>query len=88
MAKPEKTEPEKTEPEKTAPEKAEAGNTEAGQTDRIPWKSGQLWSRLKQQSAHGLQTGALQPIATNSKEIEDGGVRFLVRILANISRKE
>jgi len=55
---------------------------------RTPWKDGKLWPRLKAQSSHGLATGDLQPIDTESTQIESGGISFLVRILANISRKE
>ena len=55
---------------------------------RIPWKANRLWSRLKEQQQHGLLTGSLQPIETNADYIESGGVRFVVRILANLSRKE
>ena len=57
-------------------------------SDRIAWESGQLWARLQAQSEHGLQTGDLQPIETESVRIESGGLSFLVRILANLSRKE
>lgn len=67
------------------------GNTQYAaiiMTSRIAWETGSLWPRLKAQTRHGLSTGALQSIATNAEYIEDGGVRFLVRILANLSRKE
>ncbi|MFK8186562.1 MAG: DUF4922 domain-containing protein [Phormidesmis sp.] len=56
--------------------------------DRIPWETAKLWPRLKAQSVHGLSTGDLQPIETESTQIESGGISFLVRILANLSRKE
>lgn len=60
----------------------------AKKTNRIPWEDGKLWSRIKTQSAHGLKTGDLQPIETESTQIESGGLFFLVRILANLSQKE
>ena len=55
---------------------------------RIPWENSQLWTRIKAQSAHGLQTGDLQPIETEVTQVESGGLSFVVRILTNISRKE
>ena len=55
---------------------------------RIPWETGKLWPRLKAQSEHGLATGDLQPIETESTRIDSGELSFLVRVLANLSRKE
>ena len=60
----------------------------AAVTTRIPWEANRLCSRLKAQHQHGLVTGALQSIETNADYIESGGIRFVVRILANLSRKE
>ncbi|NET50188.1 MAG: phosphorylase, partial [Merismopedia sp. SIO2A8] len=47
-----------------------------------------LLEQAYQQSAHALRCGALQSIATDYKFVEQGGVRFLVRILTNLVRKE
>ncbi|EDX84446.1 hypothetical protein S7335_2143 [Synechococcus sp. PCC 7335] len=55
---------------------------------RSTWAPGSLWQKLKAQTQHGLATGALQSIETEAERIEDGGVRFLVRVLTNLSRKE
>ncbi|MGB3309622.1 MAG: phosphorylase [Nodosilinea sp.] len=49
---------------------------------------GDLWSKIQQQTRHALDRGALQPIDTRYEFVEQGGVRFLVRILANLTRKE
>lgn len=57
-------------------------------SDRIPWQAGSLWPRLKAQREHGLRTGALQPAETVVEYVDAGGVRFVVRVLANLSRKE
>ncbi|MEM6450528.1 MAG: DUF4922 domain-containing protein [Cyanobacteria bacterium P01_D01_bin.105] len=57
-------------------------------SDRIPWETGKLWPRVKAQSAYGLSTGDLQPIETESTTVASGGITFLVRILANLTRKE
>ena len=56
--------------------------------DRVSWEAGSLWQKLRAQTQHGLNTGALQSIETEAEYIEDGGIRFLVRVLANLSRKE
>jgi sulfate adenylyltransferase (ADP) / ATP adenylyltransferase len=50
--------------------------------------SGTLWPKVKAQHERALELGALKPFATTHDWIEDRGVRFLVRILANIKRKE
>ena len=52
------------------------------------WEAGSLWQKLKAQTRHGLSTGALQSIETDAEYMEEGGIRFLVRVLANLSRKE
>ncbi|MBE9156882.1 phosphorylase [Nodosilinea sp. LEGE 06152] len=49
---------------------------------------GDLWSKIQQQTHHALDRGALQPIDTRHEFVEQGGMHFLVRILANLTRKE
>lgn len=49
---------------------------------------GALWSKIQQQTRHAQRCGALQPIDTRYEFLEQGGMRFLVRILANLARKE
>ena len=49
---------------------------------------GTLPSRLDQVSRRALQSGALEPIATRSSFLDDGGVRFVVRILERIEKKK
>lgn len=51
-------------------------------------KPGALWDLATARTQQALACGALQPIPTESEWIEQGGVRFLVRILVNIARKE
>lgn len=60
-------------------------NAPSNVDDILP--SAQLWTRLQAQADYALQCGALQPIATNAEFIEDCGVRFIVRVLANLARK-
>ena len=63
-----------------------------GNTSPIVPDSGQsspsLWSLTQQQTLHALQCGALQSIETDYAFVEQNGVRFLVRILTNLVRKE
>jgi sulfate adenylyltransferase (ADP) / ATP adenylyltransferase len=47
-----------------------------------------LWSQIRLQTQRALECGALQPIPTTYVWVEQSGVRFLVRVLANIQRKE
>ena len=54
---------------------------------RRAWEVGSLWQKLRTQTQHGLNTGALQSIETEIEYVEDGGIRFLVRVLANLSQK-
>jgi sulfate adenylyltransferase (ADP) / ATP adenylyltransferase len=54
-----------------------------------PWlPSGTLWTKVKKQHELALALGALQPFATTYDWLEDQDVRFLVRILANLKRKD
>ncbi len=53
-----------------------------------PVTPGSLWSKIQQQTGHALACGALQPIETHYEFVEQGGMRFLVRLLANLARKE
>jgi ATP adenylyltransferase len=48
---------------------------------------GTLWPRVITQTQSALENGALQPIATEIHSLEEQGVNFLVRILANLERK-
>jgi len=48
---------------------------------------GAFWRAVAETSASALASGALQPISTTSTVIEDGGVRFLTRVAANLERK-
>ena len=47
-----------------------------------------LWRRLVEQTDYAIKCGALQSIPTNYEFVEQGGIRFLVRILANLVRKD
>jgi ATP adenylyltransferase len=49
---------------------------------------GTLWAKVIERTEQALQCGALQPIPTKYEFVEQGGVRFLVRILSNLVRKD
>lgn len=51
-------------------------------------KPGTLWDRLKQQTQHAIATGALHSIPTECDFVEQSGIRFLVRTVANLTRKD
>jgi ATP adenylyltransferase len=52
------------------------------------WQPGTLWPAILRQTAHALHCGALRPIETVNESIEDSGVRFLVRRVSSLARKD
>lgn len=54
----------------------------------VALEPGTLRQRLLETTARALEGGALHSIATESVRFEAGGVNWLVRILANLRRKE
>ncbi|MCB8764302.1 ATP adenylyltransferase family protein [Planktothrix agardhii] len=50
--------------------------------------SGTLWQRIITQTESALNCDALQSIPTEYDFIEEGNIRFLVRILSNLARKQ
>ena len=57
-------------------------------SDTYSLAPGVLWSKIQHQTRHALACGALQPIQTEYEFLEQGGMRFLVRVLANLVLKE
>jgi ATP adenylyltransferase len=49
---------------------------------------GTLWTQIVQQTEYARKCGALQSIETDYEFIQQDGIDFLVRILANLTRKE
>jgi sulfate adenylyltransferase (ADP) / ATP adenylyltransferase len=49
---------------------------------------GTLWEALQTATRNSLRSGALQPIVTDLTAIEQDGIRFQVRILGNVARKD
>jgi ATP adenylyltransferase len=52
------------------------------------FEPGTLWDKICAVTDRGLQRGALQPIPTVSRFVQDGRVRFLVRVVHNLARKD
>ncbi|HEY9737312.1 MAG TPA: phosphorylase [Trichocoleus sp.] len=52
------------------------------------FQPGTLLASVQERTAHALACGALQPIETNFTFLEQGNMRFLVRQLASLARKE
>ncbi|APA89494.1 phosphorylase (plasmid) [Paraburkholderia sprentiae WSM5005] len=50
--------------------------------------AGTLWPAVVRQTEHALSRGALQPIDTQQSVIDSGGIRFLVRQVSSLARKE
>ncbi len=51
-------------------------------------KKGTLWGRLVATTDHALRSGSLLPVATNHAFIEDGGIKFFIRVLSSLRRKD
>jgi ATP adenylyltransferase len=49
---------------------------------------GTLWPAILRQTEHALRFGALRPIETTQELIDEGGVRFIVRQVSSLTRKE
>ncbi|GAB4490403.1 MAG: ATP adenylyltransferase [Thermodesulfovibrionales bacterium] len=49
---------------------------------------GSLMQRIREVSAAALQSGALLPIPTDCEYIEDAGIRFIVRVVSSLRRKD
>lgn len=57
-------------------------------TNPLPFKEGTLWTRILQTTREALNCGALKPIQTEGKVMENGGVDFLVRMVSSLARKD
>lgn len=49
---------------------------------------GTLWNAVLARTRHALGRGALHPIETETRVIEQQGIRFLVRVATNLRRKD
>lgn len=53
-----------------------------------PLNPQRLWDKIQLRTHHALACGALQSIPTVIEQVEQAGVRFLVRLLTQLDRKE
>ena len=51
-------------------------------------KKGSLWGRVVATTQHALSAGILVPVPTDYTFIEEHGVRFFIRVLAGLGRKD
>lgn len=56
-------------------------------SENTPFPSGTLWDKLREVTRQALRSGVLQPIPTDFQYLEDGGIRFLVRLVRQLARK-
>lgn len=54
----------------------------------IKLEQGTLWAKVLAVTQQALKSGALQPLSTQCKIVEQNGLQFLVRVLPNLARKE
>jgi ATP adenylyltransferase len=52
------------------------------------FQKGTLWENIVKTTEHALTAGALLPVPTNHAFIDDAGMRFFVRVLAGLRRKD
>ncbi|MBE0425332.1 MAG: phosphorylase [Nitrospirae bacterium] len=55
---------------------------------QILLKKGTLWQDIVRTTERAIRSGALLPIPTDYEFVEDSGIRFFVRILSSLKRKE
>jgi ATP adenylyltransferase len=51
-------------------------------------KKGTLWRSIEKTTENALKTGTLLPVSTDHAFIEDAGLRFFVRVLASLRKKD
>lgn len=54
----------------------------------MPLEKGTLWANIVETTERALKSGALLPVPTDYTFIEDGGIRFFVRVLAGLKLKD
>lgn len=72
----------------TTEDKVQRMNKEIIQVITPTVKSDNLWDKLKASTQRAIECGALHSIPTEYEFVEQDGIKFLVRILSNLVRKE
>ncbi len=57
-------------------------------TARVLLRPGTLWAQTLRRTRSALDSGALQPIATEQRTLDDAGVRFVVRSVSSLAAKD
>ena len=57
-------------------------------TARVLLRPGTLWGQTLRRARSALDSGALQPIATERRTLDDAGVRFVVRSVSSLAAKD
>ncbi|MCC2869992.1 MAG: phosphorylase [Candidatus Accumulibacter phosphatis] len=60
----------------------------ASPNGRSPLPPAELWPTVVRRTKSALDAGALQSIETDLETLEDGGIRFVVRVAANLGHKD
>jgi sulfate adenylyltransferase (ADP) / ATP adenylyltransferase len=55
---------------------------------RVQLEPGTLWPAIVRHARQALACGAMRPIATQEGQIDDGGVKFLVRVVSSLAQKD
>ncbi|MCW9682585.1 phosphorylase, partial [Dolichospermum planctonicum UHCC 0167] len=55
---------------------------------KILLEPGTLWTSIKTTTEQALNSGALKSIPTELEIVEQDGIKFMIRILANLNRKQ
>jgi sulfate adenylyltransferase (ADP) / ATP adenylyltransferase len=64
------------------------GARRSNMSPALQLRPGTLWPAIQQQTAHALRCGALQPIASDERTVDDAGIRFIVRQVSSLVRKD
>jgi len=51
-------------------------------------EKGTLWQTITGKTANALKSGVLMPIPTDYEFVEDSGIRFIVRVVSGLARKD
>ena len=56
--------------------------------EHLRLQPGTLWPAILRQTEHALRCGALRPIETTQELVDEGGIRFIVRQVSSLARKD
>lgn len=74
-----------SEPKLSEPKPSEQ---QAIERETLLLEPGSLWDRMLEQTKFALECGALLSLPTECEFVQENGIRFLVRVLSNLRRKD